>query len=236
MVSSCSHAHWAALFEAQLSLGANLWRLDIHLWVQGHQRLRPATRIGFFQFHSVVLCCYAAQTQHQQSLQRRDYSRSCIFHCAYLTLEGDSWVITLLVENASEKEIVISSLAAAISVATKLCKYFIRWNMQYHSGSLHVVCRTAWQVIRRQYQFLLAAWYNVYMLSCIHTRFAMYYIECPFHLVWGVKHISMFTLYNNRDMQWQTVSNTCNWFWPHLISILHMDVIMKDVYTFRNYY
>ena len=158
-----------------------------------------------------------------QSLQRRDYSRSCIFHCAYLTLEGDSWVITLLVENASEKEIVISSLAAAISVATKLHKYFIRWNMQYHSGSLHVVCRTAWQVIRRQYQFLLAAWYNVYMLSCIHTRLAMYCILCLFHLVLGVKHMSI-TLYNNRDMQWQTVGNTCNWFWRHLILILHMDV------------
>ena len=222
MVLSCSHAHWAALFEAQLSLGANLWRLDIHLWVQGHQRLRPATRIGFFQFHSVVLCCYAAQTQHQQSLQRRDYSRSCIFHCAYLTLEGDSWVITLLVENASEKEIVISSLAAAISVATKLhisegetCSITLVLCMLF--------VELGWQVIRRQYQFLLAAWYNVYMLSCIHTRFAMYYIECLFHLALGVKHMSI-TLYNNRDMQWQTVGNTCNWFWRHLILILHMDV------------
>lgn len=85
-------------------------------------------RLGLDFFNSIQSSYAAMLPRHStpQSLQRRDYSRSCIFHCAYLTLEGDSWVITLLVENASEKEIVISSLAAAISGATKLHKYFIR--------------------------------------------------------------------------------------------------------------
>ena len=157
--------------------------LDIHLWVQGHQRLRPATRIGIFSIQSSYAAMLPRHSTHKAS--RVEITRGHVFFIALIwhwrEIAGSSlW----LVENASEKEIVISSLAAAISVVTKLHKYFIRWNMQYHSGSLHVVCRTAWQVIRRQYQFLLAAWYNVYMLSCIHTRLAMYCILCCFIWFW----------------------------------------------------
>ena len=157
-------------------------------------RAPKATTSDSDWIYSTPFKSYAAQTQHPQSLQRRDYSRSCIFHCAYLTLEGDSWVITLLVENASEKEIVISSLAGAILVVTKL--HILRWNMEYHAGSLHVVCRT-WMASHSETVPLSpsSAIQHVCVVLCTCTIYI--YILCLFHLVLGVKHMSMFTLYND---------------------------------------
>jgi len=107
-------------------------------------------------FHSVQTCEDWISTYECKGT--KGYDQSCIFHCAYLTLEGDSWVITLLVENASEKEIVISDwdmpaiqVEKPVTVKVKsfqskeaLRDYARDGTVSHHRG-LSVLFRALWQ-------------------------------------------------------------------------------------------